>query len=92
MLKHYFPKKTGVTWTKPHGGLFLWITVPQTIDTAELFYEAVKHKVAFVPGEVFYGENPEKNHMRVNFSYPSKDQLIEAVKRLSDCIQNRLHL
>jgi 2-aminoadipate transaminase len=91
-LKHYFPQKTGVTWTKPHGGLFLWITVPQTIDTAELFYKAVKHKVAFVPGEVFYGENPEKNHMRVNFSYPSKDQLIEAVKRLSDCIQNRLHL
>jgi len=91
-LEDYFPQETGVTWTKPHGGLFLWITLPQTMDTAELFYEAVKYNVAFVPGEVFYGENPEKNHMRVNFSYPSKDQLVEAVKRLSDCIRNRLNL
>jgi 2-aminoadipate transaminase len=43
--------------------------------------------VAFVPGEVFYGENPEKNHMRINFSYPSKAQLTEGIKRLADCIK-----
>jgi 2-aminoadipate transaminase len=82
-----FPDDMDVAWTRPEGGLFLWATAPGGIDTRELFYEAVKFKVAFVPGEVFYGENPAKNHMRINFSYPPKDQLVEAVKRLSDCLK-----
>ena len=86
-MQAYFPADMGISWTRPKGGLFLWATVPEGIDTLELFYEAVKFKVAFVPGEVFYGENPSKNHMRINFSYPSKDQLVEAVKRLSDCLK-----
>ena len=90
-MQEFFPKDMGVTWTKPEGGLFLWATVPEKIDTLELFYEAIKFKVAFVPGEVFYGEKPAKNHMRINFSYPSKDQLTEAVKRLSDCLKKHLH-
>ncbi|UCD80947.1 MAG: PLP-dependent aminotransferase family protein [Desulfobacterales bacterium] len=89
-LQEYFPADMGVTWTKPQGGLFLWATVPEAIDTLELFYEAVKFKVAFVPGEVFYGENAAKNHMRINFSYASKFQLAEAVKRLSDCLRRYL--
>jgi 2-aminoadipate transaminase len=89
-LQDHFPEGLGITWTKPEGGLFLWATVPEGIDTLELFHEAIKFKVAFVPGEVFYGENPDKNHMRINFSYPSKDQLTEAAKRLSDCIKSHL--
>ena len=86
-LKSCFPEDTGVTWTKPEGGLFLWLSVPEIMNTYELFHEALKYKVAFVPGEVFYGENPEKNHMRINFSYPSKEQLTEGIKRLADCIK-----
>jgi 2-aminoadipate transaminase len=89
-MQENFPEYMGVTWTKPDGGLFTWATVPEKIDTLALFYEAIKFKVAFVPGEVFYGENPAKNHMRINFSYPSKNQLTEAIKRLSDCIKNQL--
>jgi 2-aminoadipate transaminase len=64
--------------------------VPEHIDTDELFFDAIQHKVAFVPGALFYGENPERNHMRINFSYVSKEQLAEAVKRLADCVKNRL--
>ncbi len=86
-MKKYFPKETGVTWTTSEGGLFLWVTVPEHIDTAKLFFDAIDHKVAFVPGEQFYGENPAKNHMRINFSFSSKEQLIEAIKRLSECIK-----
>ena len=89
-MQEYFPSDMGVTWTKPQGGLFLWATVPEGIDTLELFYEAVKFKVAFVPGEVFYGENPAKNHMRINFSFASKIQLAEAAKRLSVCLKGQL--
>lgn len=87
-MEKYFPAESGVTWTTSEGGLFLWVTVPDHIDTARLFFEAIKHKVAFVPGEQFYGENPEKNHMRINFSFSTKEQLKEAVKRLSDCIRS----
>ena len=89
-MSEYFPEEMGVTWTKPDGGLFLWVTLPEGIDTHELFYEAVKYKVAFVPGDVFFGENPKRNTMRINFSFASKEQLEEAVKRLSDCVGNQL--
>ena len=89
-MEMYFPNDMGVSWTKPEGGLFLWVTLPKQIDTLQLFYEAIKFKVAFVPGEVFYGENPDRNHMRINFSYPSKEQLFEAIKRLSRCVKEQL--
>ncbi len=89
-MEKYFPPEMGVSWTKPEGGLFLWVTLPEHIDTYELFYEAMKFKVAFVPGNTFYGENPAINHMRINFSFASKEQLVEAVKRLSKCIKSKL--
>jgi len=84
-----FPPETGVRWTRPEGGLFLWVSLPESIDTAELFFDAIEHKVAFVPGEQFYGENPEHNHMRINFSFVSAKDLTEAVKRLAECIRKK---
>jgi 2-aminoadipate transaminase len=88
-LEASFPPERGVTWTRPEGGMFLWVSVPETVDTRQLFHEALKFKVAFVPGEAFYGEQPERNHMRVNFSYPSEAQLREATGRLSDCLDRQ---
>ncbi|MEN8209611.1 MAG: PLP-dependent aminotransferase family protein, partial [Candidatus Fermentibacteria bacterium] len=85
-----FPEEMGVTWTKPDGGLFLWVTLPEEIDTHKLFYDAIKYKVAFVPGDVFFGENPSVNMMRINFSFATKEQLAAAVERLADCVRNRL--
>ena len=85
----HFPLERGVTWTRPEGGMFLWVNVPERIDTRELFHDALKFKVAFVPGDACYGERPERHHMRVNFSYSSEVQLREAVKRLSDCLEQR---
>jgi len=89
-MAEHFPPETGVSWTRPEGGLFLWVSLPPHIDTDELFFEAIEHKVAFVPGDQFYGENPEHNHMRINFSFAAKDQLAEAVKRLAECIRKKL--
>ncbi len=86
-MAEHFPPETGVTWTVPEGGLFLWVTVPEHIDTDQLFFEAIEHKVAFVPGSQFYGENPERNHMRINFSFVSKEDLAEAVRRLANCVR-----
>ncbi len=89
-MKKHFPIEWGVEWTKPEGGLFLWVSLPKQIDTMKLFYEAINYKVAFVPGEVFYGENPSKNHMRINFSFASKTQIAEAVKRLAECVKTQI--
>jgi len=89
-MAEHFPPETGVSWTRPEGGLFLWVSLPPHIDTDELFFEAIEHKVAFVPGDQFYGENPEHNHMRINFSFVSKEQLAEAVNRLAECVKKRL--
>jgi len=89
-MEENFPPELGVTWTKPEGGLFLWVSLPQDVNTMELFYEAIKYKVAFVPGEVFFGENPGRNHMRINYSFASEDQLVEAVRRLSQCVKDHL--
>jgi 2-aminoadipate transaminase len=83
-LEENFPPDMGVTWTKPEGGLFLWIIVPDEINTLELFYLALEEKVAFVPGEVCYPQGFRRyNTMRVNFSYPTKEQVVEGIKRLS---------
>jgi len=83
-----FSGETGVKWTKPEGGLFLWITVPEDMNTLDLFYLAIEEKVAFVPGEVCYPEGLRKyNTMRVNFSFPTREEIIEGVKRLSRTIE-----
>ncbi|NIS60403.1 MAG: aminotransferase class I/II-fold pyridoxal phosphate-dependent enzyme [Proteobacteria bacterium] len=87
-MEENFPVDMGVKWTKPEGGLFLWITVPEYINTSELFSMAIEEKVAFVPGGAFYPKGYLKhNTMRINFSYPTKDEIIEGVRRLSTVIK-----
>lgn len=87
-MEENFPREMGVKWTKPEGGLFLWITVPEEINTLDLFYKAIEEKMAFVPGEVFYPEGLRQyNTMRINFSYPTKEQIVEGVRRLSAVIK-----
>jgi 2-aminoadipate transaminase len=87
-MEENFPPDMGVEWTKPDGGLFLWITVPEYINTSELFFMAIEEKVAFVPGEACYPKGYLRhNTMRINFSYPTKDEIIEGVRRLSTAIK-----
>jgi 2-aminoadipate transaminase len=87
-LEENFLPDMGVKWTKPEGGLFLWITLPEEINTLELFYLALEEKVAFVPGEVCYPKGYLRhNTMRINFSYPTKEEIMEGVKRLKTIIE-----
>ncbi len=84
-FEKYMPE--GVTWTKPEGGLFLFVTLPEYMDTEELFVKAIKKKVAFVIGSVFHCDGSGKNTMRINFSYVSKEKNLEGVKRLAEVIK-----
>jgi len=87
-MEEYFPE--GVRWTRPQGGLFLWVTVPEEIDTAELLEEAVEEKVAFVPGFAFYADGRGQNTMRFNFSSAQPEMIREGIKRLGKVIEKRL--
>jgi 2-aminoadipate transaminase len=79
-MEEHFPE--GVKWTKPEGGLFLWVTAPEGIDTTELLKEAIKKKVAFVPGTPFFPAGGGANTMRINFSNATPERIREGIKRL----------
>jgi len=89
-LERYMPKRPDITWTKPEGGLFLWVTLPAFIDTAELLLKAIEKKVAFVAGAGFYIDEPEHNALRMNFSYSNHEQIEEGVRRLGLVVQEAI--
>ncbi len=79
------------TWTKPLGGFFTMVTVNANVDMKQLLQEAVeKYKVAYVPGESFYPVSKKKNTMRLNFSYPSPEEIEEGVRRLSILLREKV--
>jgi len=87
-LQKYFPKQ--VTWTVPKGGMFIWISLPKTIDTRLMFQKALSKKVAYVVGEAFFPEGGNYHSMRLNFSYSEDDIIQEGIKRLADVINEEL--
>jgi len=87
-LDEYMPQE--VSWIKPDGGLFLFITCPPHIDTTELFKKAIAKKVVFVGGTSFYCDGKGQNTMRLNFSYCSKEMNIEGIKRLATVLKEEL--
>lgn len=89
-LSRHLPQRPDIRWTKPEGGLFLWVTLPGFIDTDKLLLKAVEKKVAFVAGSGFYMDEPEHNAMRLNFSYSSHEQIEEGVKRLGQVIEEAI--
>jgi DNA-binding transcriptional MocR family regulator len=77
----------GVTWTKPEGGLFVWVTLPEGVDGADLLARAIaEERVAFVPGAAFFATDAKKNTIRLNFSSPNEAQITEGIKRLARLI------
>lgn len=79
-LSEHMP--SNVRWTRPEGGLFLWVTLPEKINTVDLLTEAVKEKVAFVPGVSFFPNGGGNNTMRLNFSFSPPDKINEGIARL----------
>ncbi|MEM4509551.1 MAG: PLP-dependent aminotransferase family protein [Pyrobaculum sp.] len=86
-METYMPP--GVEWTRPSGGMFIWVQTPPHIDTRELLKVAVtQYKVAFIPGAGFFVEDPPRNTMRLNFTYPTFEQINEGIRRLSMAIKS----
>jgi len=80
----------GVKWTEPHGGLFLFVTLPPSMDAARLLERAIRKNVAFVCGSVFYCNNEGHNTMRINFSFSNTNNIHEGVRRLAEAIREEM--
>jgi 2-aminoadipate transaminase len=88
-LDQYMPELDGLSWSKPEGGMFLWIKLPEYMNTEEMLYEAVRQNVAYVIGSAFFHDGSGGNTMRVNYSYPSEEQIITGIRRLSELVRKQ---
>lgn len=81
----------GVTWTRPQGGLFVWVRLPEGMDTEQLLPVAVEEEgVAYVAGSGFHADGGGRNAMRLNFSFPSPEEIEEGIRRLANLVQRQL--
>jgi 2-aminoadipate transaminase len=89
-LERAFPRASGVRWTRPQGGLFLWLILPGTLDADRLLPEALAQKVAFVPGSAFHPLGGGGNTMRLNFSNATDAMIEEGIARLGRVVTQHL--
>jgi 2-aminoadipate transaminase len=89
-LREHFPAQA--TWTEPEGGLFIWATLPEYIDTGDLLAKALGDDVAFVPGQAAYVDGRGRNSMRLNFSGVGEGEIREGVKRIGKVIAEQVEL
>jgi len=81
----------GVEWTHPEGGLFLWATLAEDLNSANVLKAAVERKVAFVPGAPFHPCGGGENTLRLNFSNASAENIAKGIQRLGDVISEQSH-
>jgi 2-aminoadipate transaminase len=89
-LEEHFP--AAATWTEPDGGLFIWATLPDYIDTGDLLAKALRSNVAFVPGQAAYVDGRGANSMRLNFSGVNEDEIREGIRRIGRVIGEQVDL
>lgn len=87
-LERHMP--SGVQWTKPEGGMFIWLTLPSHIDGADLLAEALKtHRIAFVPGRAFYADGSNGNTLRLSFTQAGESTIEEGISRLGVLLKSQ---
>jgi 2-aminoadipate transaminase len=89
-LEEHFPAQA--TWTHPEGGLFVWATLPEYIDTGDLLAKALRENVAFVPGRSAYVDGRGHSSMRLNFSGGTEDEIREGVRRIGGVVREQVQL
>lgn len=89
-LEEHFP--SDASWTKPSGGFFVWVTLPDYFDTPALLAAAVDRKVAYVPGTGFYPDGRGRQQMRLCFSYPTEERITEGIRRLGELLADEEEL
>jgi 2-aminoadipate transaminase len=87
-LEDYFPEE--ITWTRPEGGLFLWVELPEGASATELLDKAIKEKVAYVPGKFFFAREDKDNTLRLTFCTMSEEIIVEGIKRLAKVFKENI--
>jgi DNA-binding transcriptional MocR family regulator len=80
------------TWTKPQGGFFVWMTLPEGFDSQQLLARAVTHRVAYVPGDAFYIDGLGTRNMRLSYCFPTPEQIYEGTRRLGEVLKEEAEL
>jgi 2-aminoadipate transaminase len=88
-MEEYFPEE--VQWTRPSGGMFLWVTLPAGIDAVDLLKAAAEQQVIFVPGEAFYPDHGLSNTLRLNYSHDKPEDIREGIRRLGKAMQHVIY-
>jgi len=88
-LEKHMPSE--VRWSRPTGGMFLWLRLPEGIDTKEIFKSAIDHNVAYVIGRPFHCTDTGFNTMRLNYSFPTVEQIRKGIELLATVIRKALH-
>ncbi|WP_241977736.1 PLP-dependent aminotransferase family protein [Cryobacterium sp. TMS1-13-1] len=88
-LDEYLPD---LTWTDPTGGFYVWVTLPEQLDSKAMLPRAVKELVAYTPGTAFYGNGDGRQNMRLAFCYPTPDNIRVGIRRLATVIRGELDL
>jgi 2-aminoadipate transaminase len=89
-LAEFFPREA--EWTRPQGGMFIWATLPDFIDTTDLLARALRENVAFVPGSGAYLDGRGRSSMRLNFSASDGDDIREGIRRIGEVIKEQVEL
>ena len=87
-LSQYMPEEA--EWTKPEGGLFVWVKLPEGVDTAKMLERALAHKVAYVPGQPFFADGSGQNTMRLSFALATLEELKEGIRRLGAVVREEI--
>ncbi|MBK7141327.1 MAG: PLP-dependent aminotransferase family protein [bacterium] len=87
-MEQHFPQE--VTWTKPDGGLFLWVQLPESVSAKDLLPKAIAMKVAYVYGSPFFANGGGDNCLRLNFSNATLEQIVEGIKRLGKLLSENM--
>jgi len=89
-LEKHFPAEAH--WTNPQGGLFIWVTLPEYLDSAKMLPMAIDRKVAFVPGSAFYPDGSGANRIRLNFSFPPEEKIAWGIETLGKVVRKEMDL
>jgi len=89
-MAQHFP--AGSTWTRPAGGFYTWVTLPEGLDAGAMLPRAVQGRVAYVPGGAFYADGSGGSKMRLSYCYPPPDRIREGVRRLAAVIDEELEV
>ncbi|QBD77980.1 PLP-dependent aminotransferase family protein [Ktedonosporobacter rubrisoli] len=88
LMDEHFPP--GINWTRPKGGMFLWVTLPEGMNSMDILKDAVEQKIIFVPGTSFYPYGEVKNTLRLNFSNASPGQIEQGIARLGRVLRKAI--